>query len=206
MPPLATALPVDHSSSCLANTGSWISTTSSNEVSSEPRGVTRSSATRKVRFSSSVEVYEVPNLNDFSKEEIDAVWLTVEECEQIRENCIQLLKRFKRYRTLSQDEKDCLRGLEGKRPMISKIRKRAKHTAKMVVFEFQKKQHYDVDKIASIYHEACQVARVQAIHSAQQDEKNVYHQRESHTKKKTMGAKKQSLFSMFRTCILVVSR
>jgi hypothetical protein len=129
MPPLAIALPVDHS--CLAEDGSCVPAASSSEVNSGPHGIAQSSATKKVRFSSNAaEVYEVPNLNDFFKEEVDSVWLTVEECQQIRENCIQLLERFERYRTLTQDENDRIRELEGKRPMIAKVRKQAKHAAK----------------------------------------------------------------------------
>lgn len=73
---------------------------------------------------------------------------------------------------------------------------------RMVVFQYQEKQHHDVDEIASIYHEACRDTRVQAIHSAQQDEKNVY-QLEGQTKKKTMGVAKESFFSIFRAYVLV---
>jgi hypothetical protein len=195
MPPLA--LPVDHS--CLAD-DSWVSAASSmSEVNSSIGIITRSpSATKKVTFSSNAEVYEVPNLNDFSKEEISAVWLTVEECQQIRENCVQVLKRVKRHRT-SQD--DCIRGLEGKHPKTFKIRKEAKRAAKMVVFKEQ--HHYNVDEIATIYHDACRDARVQAIHSAQQDEKSVHQLERSQKRRRFSGVKKQSLFSMFWTSGLV---
>jgi hypothetical protein len=220
MPPLAALLPaVEDNDSCCLDDGSWVSAASTwnNEVTnSRPCStITRSvaPAPKKVRFSPSAEVHQVPNLNDFSEEEINAMWLTVEECQQLRENCIQLLKRIKhknRSKFTSQQDKDddCIRGLEGKRcSKIAKIRKQAKQAAKMVVFKWQEEQHnyQNVEEIASIYQAACRYAMVQAIQSAQQDEKNVYPQLAAKSRKRNTlrGMKTQSLFRMFRTSVLV---
>jgi hypothetical protein len=64
---------------------------------------------KSVRFDKYDDVVEVPHINDFSEKKIDRLWWSRQEKSEIREACLDLVRRFNAGEVTDKEE---MRGLE----------------------------------------------------------------------------------------------
>ncbi|KAL3930126.1 MAG: hypothetical protein SGBAC_011899 [Bacillariaceae sp.] len=95
---------------------------------------------KSLSFSKRVNFQEIPHLLELSQEEIEATWLTKQECKAIRSDAVQVVKRMV-YNNLQED--DCVRGLENRAPEAHKRRKQNKRNAFQIVCDEQEDQWED---------------------------------------------------------------
>jgi hypothetical protein len=68
--------------------------------------------TKTVRFNEKPKVIPIPSVNDYSPEDIDAYYLTMDDMERIREENNYTLKRMRQEGSLPDDGIEYFRGLE----------------------------------------------------------------------------------------------
>ncbi|KAG7353609.1 hypothetical protein IV203_002964 [Nitzschia inconspicua] len=86
---------------------------------------------RSVSFKTKVLVRRIMHLSDYTKQEVGACWYDRADMERIKKHAKYTLKQFRLQkvgveRSEFEDDKLCLRGLEGymEREMIRKLRRR----------------------------------------------------------------------------------
>jgi hypothetical protein len=70
----------------------------------------RKSRRKELRFAEYDDVREIPIVHEMPQDEIDGVWMSKDELQSIRTDCIQLVKRMDAKQEDVNDE-ECLRGL-----------------------------------------------------------------------------------------------
>jgi plasmid maintenance system antidote protein VapI len=108
-----------------------------------------------VSFDANVAQTETIGLEDFTPEEIEAVWYTGEEMENITQGCFKILDKIENGDSINE-KRHCFRGLETHTLLgaLSKTRNRA--TSIMSVLEEQRRQvegaeALDDDMISKLY-------------------------------------------------------
>lgn len=77
---------------------------------------------KKVHFKTNVKVRRISSHRKYSAEEREAVWYSPAEAKQTRDSAVSTVKKMMKGVKVDEDENDCSRGLEFKKPKKSKIR------------------------------------------------------------------------------------
>lgn len=118
----------------LATVGSSLPVVTSETAPSRSSG-------KKVSFAQSVTVREVQHINDFSKEEIEELWMTATDYEWIKSMVKMTVMRMMNGLVISDDDPVfCTRGLEYRTKAGAKIRSRNKLRARSAVLNEQDMQ------------------------------------------------------------------
>jgi hypothetical protein len=93
---------------------------------------------RKVVFAKTVQYKEMRHINDFSQEEIEAVWMGVRDYQIIKAMVKTTVKMMMKGERIPEDDEDfCIRGLEFRTRAGSRIRSRNKLRARSAVLNEQ---------------------------------------------------------------------
>lgn len=137
-----------------------------------------------LRFSPTIEVAEIPNRSDYSREEIEDCWFQGYDYDEFRENSYMTMGLYRAGLLPCANEKHCMRGLEGRLQEASKEREWTRYHATAAVLNEQYRQvrtHYtqrNVQTIADLYHAVSWKSQYKAYTQAMLDEQE---QREATT-------------------------
>ena len=110
--------------------------------------------TKRVSFCPHVCVKRTLHINEFSGDEIQAVWYNERDFDQIRKDIRITVQGMLRDQSMNDDHY-CSRGLECRTHEGMKSRLRNRVAARCAVFREQNSQskngYYDVDKISAVY-------------------------------------------------------
>ncbi|CAJ1954411.1 unnamed protein product [Cylindrotheca closterium] len=124
-------------------------------------------------FNDHVQVQEIPHRLELSQEVIQATWYNQEECQAIKNDAVQVIKRMM-LNTLQKD--DDVRGLEHRAPEAAKQRKLNKRIGFQTVWDTQEEQWEDGitdDEVIAIkYQMQTFKSREAALEVGLQDEKD----------------------------------
>ncbi|KAG7359784.1 hypothetical protein IV203_034882 [Nitzschia inconspicua] len=107
---------------------------------------------RSVSFKTKVLVRRIMHLSDYTKQEVGACWYDRADMERIKKHAKYTLKQFRlqkvgvecsEFDSLFEDDKLCLRGLEGymEREMIRKLRRRYESIDIVLALQNQQYDH-----------------------------------------------------------------
>jgi hypothetical protein len=149
-------------------TSATISTTSTKTKKNKPQ--------QCLRFAPTVEVAEIPNRFDYSREEIEDTWFQGYDYEGFRENCYMTMGLYRAGLLPSNmpNDKHCMRGLEGRLQEASKEREWTRYHATAGVLNEQYRQYRmgyrNPQAIADIYHSVSWKSQYKAYNMAMLDE------------------------------------
>jgi hypothetical protein len=147
--------PVEPYSTIILDEDSFISVHSQDEAEREDC-VPILPNSRRVQFKPKVEVLDILNIEDYTQEEIQAIWSTAEELSMIQEERLQILQAVHEG-TFVEDDKHTTRGLETRKER--ETREENTYTAIDCVLEEQDLQYAEcVDNpeyIALLYQYCC---------------------------------------------------
>ena len=148
-------------------------TTDSLSPSKSPLASSTKSLTKRVQFSTSIDVREVRHWKDLPKEEVEATWYTPAEFEEIKKSLVITIRLMMTKKPLSEDL--CSRGLEFRTPAGAKLRKKNKLKALTAVWNEQvaqwKADRTDEEAISYVYQQEVHECRIIARRLALQDQK-----------------------------------
>ena len=78
---------------------------------------------RRISFSPTVDVREIPHLKDLSTDEIKSTYYNSSDFDAIKKSIVTTLRQVMTNRKPSDDDEECLRGLEPRIPQLAKLRK-----------------------------------------------------------------------------------
>ena len=127
---------------------------------------------KRVRFSTCLDVKEVPVLLDVPKEEIEATWYTPDEFAAIKKTLVTTVRLMMAKKPI--EEGLCIRGLEFRTPAGAKNRKKNKMDALTAVWNEQvaqwKEDRTDEEAISIVYQQQVIECRNVALRLAAKDE------------------------------------
>jgi hypothetical protein len=133
-----------------------------------------------VSFDANVALTETIALDDFTLNEIEAVWYTAEEMENIAQGCVKILDKIENGKHLNE-KKYCARGLETHTVVGSLSKTRNRATSVMSVLEEQRRQvegaeALDDEFIAELYNHITSSSQMwaQVVGSRDQKEAEKY--------------------------------
>jgi hypothetical protein len=126
---------------------------------------------KSVRFDKYDEVVEVPHINDFSEKKIDRLWWSRQQQSEIRETCLDLVRRFNAGELMYKEE---MFGLEKHTNAGAEPVKRHRRAVNKTVFILQKADQVTSSarprtcSIAEFYQKSCTKPVLEARLSALQ--------------------------------------
>jgi len=151
-------------------------TTSSSMSSSSSKPKQRKNKPQQcLRFSSTIEVAEIPNRFDYTQEELEASWFQAYDYEEFRENSYMTMGLYRAgLLPAGGNSNHTMRGLEGRLQEASKEREWTRYHATSAVLNEQYRQYrmrcYDVQNIADLYHSITWKSQYKAYTQAMLDE------------------------------------
>jgi hypothetical protein len=141
-----------------------------------PKSQVRIPSTKRVKFAKSIMNKEVRHLNDYTKAELEMMWMTMPDYLMIRAVIKTTVLMMMRGEMVSEDDEDfCPRGLESKTKLGSRARSRAKLRARFAVLneqDIQREESFeDPHLIAMAYIDESEESRASAQAKADQDER-----------------------------------
>jgi hypothetical protein len=145
------------------------------------------SRTKKVTFTRTCTVQLIPCLEDYTEDEIFSIWLDSISAEVIRKRCCSDIEKMRQG--VPEDENNCYRGLEWKRPRNLKAKQLTRKRASVAVFLEQDRQWNDEvskpGKIGAVYEKLTRHCREEAFRRALEDAKQACNDR--HDRKPRRG-------------------
>jgi hypothetical protein len=135
--------------------------------------------TKSISFNSTVRVYPSLHVNDYTREEKEACWLSRTEKSHIKSCVRATVQLFYEPFIFSNDDNSefCTRGLEPMIPQERAIRKQRRKDAVRAVLREQQAQRDDdehnIDRIADVYKKFTTTSQSVAQTIAKQDEQSV---------------------------------
>lgn len=130
---------------------------------------------RAVRFSTEVDVREVPHIRDLSKDEQSASWYTLEDFDAIKKDMIATIRLMISNKPIGEDR--CTRGLEFRTPAGARLRKQTKLDALTAVWNEQvsqwKRHQMDEERLSFVYQRKSYKSRQAARTMGLRDETEV---------------------------------
>jgi predicted RNase H-like HicB family nuclease len=129
-----------------------------------------------LRFAATIEVAEIPNRFDYSREELEDCWFQGYDYEEFRENSYMTMGLYRAGLLPANipNDKHCMRGLEGRLQEASKEREWTRYHATAAVLNEQYRQHRmgyrNPQAIADLYHSVAWNAQYKAYTQAMLDE------------------------------------
>lgn len=153
-------------------------TTSSSSTSSSANKPKKNKPQQCLRFAPTVEVVEIPNRFDYSREEIEDSWFSALDYEEFRENSYMTMGLHRAgllsNNSNSNDSEHCMRGLECRLQEVSKERQWTRYHATSAVLNEQYKQYrmgyWNPQAIADLYHAVSWKSQYTAYTQAMLDE------------------------------------
>mmetsp|Transcript_18648 Transcript_18648/g.53197 ORF Transcript_18648/g.53197 Transcript_18648/m.53197 type:complete len:295 (-) Transcript_18648:304-1188(-) len=134
----------------------------------------RDATAPSVSFNKTIEIIEVPHMNDMSDDEFYGTWWTPEEFQLIRHMITITLQLMERGHVFSPDDPDfCTCGLEGKQRRATRRRQRRRDMARSSVIQAQRFQFlegfWDPDYLATVYRVNSQQSCLEARRQGERD-------------------------------------
>ena len=129
---------------------------------------------KRLRFADYVKVLLIPHIDDFVQEDIERLWISREELQESRDECMLLTDRLD-----AGDEIDfCVRGLDQHTKMHSKRRLALQRIIYAGVFKmYSYRSSVDIDinaTISELYHRMSASSVAAAVEIGKADEEEVY--------------------------------
>ena len=146
----------------------------------------------RVAFEETDEVLYVKHISEFSQQEIQDIWFSVEDFAQFKEDCKRTISMMKELGVSFQNtEVTCSRGLEHFIETRKSNRKSRRANASRAVLAEQELQFkegsYDPEYIAEVYQEISVTCQAEAYSAGLRDQEEAYGRRNSHSMKSWTG-------------------
>jgi hypothetical protein len=129
---------------------------------------------RSVHFAKTCKMSLIPNLEDYSDEDMCSLWMDPLECKSIRDECLASVSMMNLGVPESEDL--CYRGLEWKGKEVARRRKLNRARATVAVLEEQEKQWQELENdpasIRALYRPFTQKGSFEAYQRAIRDYEN----------------------------------
>lgn len=152
-------------------TASALSSSSSSSSKQSPK---KNKPQQCLRFAPTIEVVEIPNLFDYSREEIDATWFQSVDYQDFRANSYMTMGLYRAGIMPKNELEHSIRGLECRLVEVSREREWTRCHATAAVLNEQYRQYrlnyYSPQAIADLYHAVSWKSQYTAYTQAMLDE------------------------------------
>ena len=129
-----------------------------------------------LRFAPTMTIVQIPSRSDYTAAEMEASWFQAHDYADFREESYMTLGLCRAGLILEDNEKHCMRGLEGRLEDASRERGWLRHHATAAVFNEQYQQfhrcYHSPERIAEAYHAVTWKAQYAAYTKAMLDEQH----------------------------------
>ena len=137
------------------------------ECPDTPESSSHCSCEKSVTFSDYDEVFDIPHIYDLTQDEVDDVWYSEDDFDDIRYNCSRIIKALSGKSSRPLDKSVCVRGLEQHSREYSRRRKLILKKVYDTVAEIQSIQTFQGVSMADLMAELCIQCTSQSVRDAQ---------------------------------------